>query len=132
MTDTSPHDGSFRVDGIPAAEDSHHHVNATRLAAYPIPAEHPMRGAYIELDHRNRELTRRLLGLHEKQANLLDPENLARIGSAVAANLKTPVRQAMSPQAPGALQSAAAPGSAEAPSSPSSAAEGSQSADPGI
>jgi len=47
----------------------------------------------------------RLFALHEKQGNLLDPENIARIGSAVAATLKTTIRKAMAPQTPEAPQS---------------------------
>jgi putative endopeptidase len=56
-----PLDPSLRDDGISVAEDFYHHVNARWLAANPVPAEYPMWGAYIKLDHDNKELTRRLL-----------------------------------------------------------------------
>ena len=61
MTDISPLDESLWDDGIPVAEDFYRHVNAKWLAANPVPAEYPMWGAYIQLDHNNKELTRRLL-----------------------------------------------------------------------
>ncbi len=61
MTDANPLDTSLWDDSIPVSEDFYHHVNARWLAANPVPAEYPMWGAYIELDHRNKELTRRLL-----------------------------------------------------------------------
>ncbi len=62
VTDTArPLDPSLWDDSIPAAEDFYHHVNAKWLAANPVPAEYPMWGAYVELDHNNKELARRLL-----------------------------------------------------------------------
>ena len=62
MTDTAaPLDASLWDDAIPAAEDFYHHVNARWLAANPVPPEYPMWGAYLELDHNNKELTRQLL-----------------------------------------------------------------------
>ena len=62
MTDTTkPLDAALWDDSIPAADDFYHHVNAKWLAANPVPAEYPMWGAYLELDHNNKELTRRLL-----------------------------------------------------------------------
>jgi putative endopeptidase len=61
VTDTQPLDASLWDETIPVAEDFYQHVNARWLAANPVPAEYPMWGAYIELDHRNKELTRRLL-----------------------------------------------------------------------
>jgi len=61
VTDTKPLDPSLWDDSIPEAEDFYHHVNARWLAANPVPAEYPMWGAYVELDHNNKELTRRLL-----------------------------------------------------------------------
>lgn len=42
----------------------------------------------------------RLLALHEKQNNLLDPDNLLAIGSAVAATLKKSIKSAMAPKTP--------------------------------
>ena len=42
----------------------------------------------------------RLLALHEKQSNLLDPDNLVAIGSAVAATLKKSIKSAMAPKTP--------------------------------
>jgi uncharacterized Ntn-hydrolase superfamily protein len=39
----------------------------------------------------------RLLALHEKQSNLADPENLAKIGSALASGLVRTLRNAVSP-----------------------------------
>jgi uncharacterized Ntn-hydrolase superfamily protein len=44
----------------------------------------------------------RLLALQEKATNLLDPENMAKIGSAVATQLKSVFKQATAPQNPGA------------------------------
>ena len=61
MTDVNPLDESIWDDEIPVADDFYRHVNAKWLAANPVPAEYPMWGAYDELDHRNKELTRRLL-----------------------------------------------------------------------
>ena len=61
MTDARPLAAALWDDSIPVAEDFYHHVNARWLAANPVPAEYPMWGAYVELDHRNKELTRRLL-----------------------------------------------------------------------
>ena len=61
MTSNQPLDASLWDDAIPAGEDFYHHVNARWLAANPVPAEYPMWGAYIELDHNNKDLTRRLL-----------------------------------------------------------------------
>ncbi len=61
MTVADPLDPSLWDEGIPTAEDFYHHVNAKWLAANPVPAEYPMWGAFLELDHRNKELTRRLL-----------------------------------------------------------------------
>ena len=61
MTRINPLAASQWDDSIPVAEDFYQHVNARWLAANPVPAEYPMWGAYIELDHRNKELTRRLL-----------------------------------------------------------------------
>ena len=61
MTDVNPLDESIWDDEIPVADDFYRHVNAKWLAANPVPAEYPMWGAYVELDHRNKELTRRLL-----------------------------------------------------------------------
>jgi uncharacterized Ntn-hydrolase superfamily protein len=52
------------------------------------------------------ELTR-LLALHEKQGNLLDPENLVRIGATLAATLTSTIKSALSPQAHEGAQSAA-------------------------
>lgn len=42
----------------------------------------------------------RLLALYEKQHNLLDPENLAKIGSAIATSLKTVIKTAVAPRTP--------------------------------
>jgi predicted metalloendopeptidase len=61
VTDANPLDAALWDDSVPVADDFYHHVNARWLAANPVPAEYPMWGAYIELDHRNKELTRRLL-----------------------------------------------------------------------
>ena len=61
MTDAQPLDPGLWDDAIPASDDFYHHVNARWLAANPVPPEYPMWGAYIELDHNNKELTRRLL-----------------------------------------------------------------------
>ncbi len=61
MTDARPLDAALWDDSIPVADDFYHHVNAKWLAANPVPAEYPMWGAYIQLDHNNKELTRRLL-----------------------------------------------------------------------
>jgi putative endopeptidase len=61
VTDTQPLDASLWDDTFPVADDFYHHVNERWLAANPVPAEYPMWGAYVELDHRNKELTRRLL-----------------------------------------------------------------------
>ena len=62
MTDTAkPLDATLWDDGIPAADDFYHHVNAKWLAANPVPPEYPLWGAYLELDHNNKELTRQLL-----------------------------------------------------------------------
>jgi len=56
-----PLDPSLWDESIPVAEDFYHHVNARWLAGNPVPAEYPMWGAYLELDHRNKELTHHLL-----------------------------------------------------------------------
>jgi putative endopeptidase len=56
-----PLDPTLWDDTIPAADDFYHHVNARWLGANPVPPEYPMWGAYIKLDHDNKELTRRLL-----------------------------------------------------------------------
>ena len=61
VTDTKPLDASLWDNAIPIANDFYHHVNARWLAANPVPPEYPMWGAYIELDHNNKQLTRRLL-----------------------------------------------------------------------
>ena len=61
MPDSTPLDATLWDDGIPAADDFYHHVNARWLASNPVPADYPMWGAYLELDHRNKELTHRLL-----------------------------------------------------------------------
>ncbi len=61
MSDTNPLHASLWDDSIPIAEDFYGHVNARWLAANPVPAEYPMWGAYVQLDHTNKELTRRLL-----------------------------------------------------------------------
>jgi len=61
VTHADPLDPSLWDAGIPAADDFYHHVNARWLAANPVPAEYPMWGAYLELDHRNKELTHTLL-----------------------------------------------------------------------
>jgi putative endopeptidase len=45
----------------PVAEDFYLHVNRAWLDANPVPPEYPAWGAYIELDHRNKELTGELL-----------------------------------------------------------------------
>lgn len=47
----------------------------------------------------------RLLALHEDQANLLDPAKLAQVGSVLAKQLKSAVRQAMAPKDPEASPS---------------------------
>jgi len=44
----------------------------------------------------------RLLALHEKQSNLLDPENMVKIGSAVAKQLTSAFKAAMAPKDPDA------------------------------
>jgi putative endopeptidase len=61
VTDTPPLDASLWDPGIQPADDFYNYVNARWLAANPVPAEYPMWGAYVELDHRNKELTHRLL-----------------------------------------------------------------------
>ena len=61
MTDSKPLDAALWDDGIAIGDDFYHHVNARWLAANPVPPEYPMWGAYLELDHNNKELTRRLL-----------------------------------------------------------------------
>ncbi len=61
MTIPKPLDATLWDESIPVAEDFYGHVNARWLAANPVPAEYPMWGAYVELDHRNKERTRRLL-----------------------------------------------------------------------
>ena len=61
MTDAKPLDPSAWDGATPAADDFYHHVNRTWLEANPVPPEYPAWGAYIELDHRNKELTRDLL-----------------------------------------------------------------------
>jgi putative endopeptidase len=61
VTDTRPLDPALWDDSIPAADDFYRHVNAKWLAANPVPAEYPMWGAYVELDHHNKELMHRLL-----------------------------------------------------------------------
>jgi predicted metalloendopeptidase len=61
VADTNPLRASSWDDSIPVADDFNHHVNATWLTANPVPPEYPMWGAYIELDHNNKELTFRLL-----------------------------------------------------------------------
>ncbi len=61
MTDASPLDAAQWDDSIPVSDDFYHHVNARWLQANPVPPEYPMWGAYIQLDHNNKELTRRLL-----------------------------------------------------------------------
>ena len=62
MTDSKPLDAALWDDGIAIGDDFYHHVNARWLAANPVRPEYPMWGAYLELDHNNKELTRRLLG----------------------------------------------------------------------
>jgi hypothetical protein len=42
----------------------------------------------------------RLLALHEDQANLLDPANLAEIGSVLASQFRSAVKQATAPKRP--------------------------------
>ncbi len=61
MTDPKPLDPSSWDSASPLAEDFYHHVNRAWLDANPVPAEYPAWGAFIELDHRNKELTRDLL-----------------------------------------------------------------------
>ena len=61
MATTNPLDPALWNDAIGAGEDFYLHVNATWLAANPVPAEYPMWGAYVELDHNTKDLTRRLL-----------------------------------------------------------------------
>ena len=61
MAMTDPLDAALWDDAIGAGEDFYLHVNATWLAANPVPPEYPRWGAYVELDQRNKELTRRLL-----------------------------------------------------------------------
>lgn len=61
MTEPNPLDPSLWDDDIAVTDDFYHHVNAKWLAANPVPPEYPMWGAYIQLDHDNKELTRRLL-----------------------------------------------------------------------
>jgi predicted metalloendopeptidase len=61
VTDSAPLDPSTWDPATPPADDFYHHVNRAWLDANPVPPEYPMWGAYIELDHRNKELTRDLL-----------------------------------------------------------------------
>ncbi len=61
MTDSKPLDAALWDDGIAVGDDFYHHVNARWLAANPVPPEYPMWGAYLELDHNNKDLTRQLL-----------------------------------------------------------------------
>ena len=62
VTDTvRPLDPALWDDAIATAEDFYGHVNARWLAANPVPAEYPMWGAFVQLDHTNKERTRRLL-----------------------------------------------------------------------
>jgi putative endopeptidase len=77
VTRISPLDASQWDDSIPAAVDFYHHVNAKWLAVNPVPAEYPMWGAYLELDHNNKELTRRLL--EEAAAEGADGDFIARL-----------------------------------------------------
>ena len=56
MTDTTRLTRRRGTTRIPVADDFYHHVNSTWLAANPVPPEYPMWGAYIELDHNNKEL----------------------------------------------------------------------------
>ena len=61
MTDTNPIDAALFDASFAIADDFYDHVNARWLAENPVPPEYPMWGAYVELDHRNKELTHRLL-----------------------------------------------------------------------
>jgi predicted metalloendopeptidase len=61
VTDAQPLDPATWDSAVPAADDFYHHVNRAWLEANPVPPEYPAWGAYIELDHRNKELTRDLL-----------------------------------------------------------------------
>jgi predicted metalloendopeptidase len=61
VTDPRPFDPTLWDDSISPTEDFYGHVNARWLAANPVPAEYPMWGAYVQLDHANKELTRDLL-----------------------------------------------------------------------
>jgi uncharacterized Ntn-hydrolase superfamily protein len=45
----------------------------------------------------------RLLGLHEKQSNVADPENLPKVASAIASGLVSALRNAVSPPEPGPM-----------------------------
>ena len=61
MTDNNPLDRANWDETISPGDDFYGHVNSRWLAENPVPPEYPMWGAYIELDHNNKELTRRLL-----------------------------------------------------------------------
>ena len=61
MTDSNPLDRASWDETISPGDDFYSHVNSRWLAENPVPPEYPMWGAYIELDHNNKELTRRLL-----------------------------------------------------------------------
>ena len=73
MTHPKPLDPTLWDDSIPKADDFYGHVNARWLAANPVPPEYPFWGAYIQLDHANKELTRRLLEEAAAQGDAADP-----------------------------------------------------------
>ncbi len=73
MTDSKPLDAALWDDAIAIGDDFYHHVNARWLAANPVPPEYPMWGAYLELDHNNKELTRRLLEAAADAGSDADP-----------------------------------------------------------
>ena len=77
MAMTNPLDPALWDDAIGAGEDFYLHVNATWLAANPVPPEYPRWGAYIELDHNNKVLTRRLL--EEAAAAGADADHVTRL-----------------------------------------------------
>jgi putative endopeptidase len=61
VTDANPIDPTRWDAANPAADDFYHHVNATWLAENPVPPEFPAWGAFLQLDHSNKELTHRIL-----------------------------------------------------------------------